>query len=261
MVALVFLAALIVFHLASAHSNIGYPLPYNKISCKASAPWCKSACPPIWGHPSTSPKKPAAIWKRGQTVQITWHKNNHIGGFYRRSLVVSLRQKRSEFYRLNVLTYIASLLSTCGSMLGIRRLRSITDVGRRARSNAVVVLCAGMTSTLEHTATTLGYQTYTQTEITCSHKYGMAASIGRGRGPSTQTILVVASFPSVEAQSCAASIQQHGRVMHGLVARVPLERCNAVVNHARRTKLWIPFPTSLRTTNGLLCIFLHLAEK
>ncbi len=34
-----------------------------------------------------SPEKPAAKWKRGDSVEITWHKNNHIGGFYRRSLV------------------------------------------------------------------------------------------------------------------------------------------------------------------------------
>ncbi len=75
---------------AAAHSNLGYPLPYSRIACKASESWCKGACPPMWKSTRgryNSPDKPAATWRRGQRVEIVWHKNNHIGGFYRRSLV------------------------------------------------------------------------------------------------------------------------------------------------------------------------------
>lgn len=73
---------------ASAHSNVGQPLAYNAISCKASTNWCKGSCPPLWkGKTRNTPQKPAAVWKRGQTVEIIYHKNNHVGGFYRRSLV------------------------------------------------------------------------------------------------------------------------------------------------------------------------------
>lgn len=79
------------FFLSTAHSNVGKPLAYNKMACKASAKWCKGACPPIWKSGGAkfrnTPSNPSAVWKRGQRVEIVWHKNNHIGGFYRRSLV------------------------------------------------------------------------------------------------------------------------------------------------------------------------------
>eukprot|EP00171_Calliarthron_tuberculosum_P001541 IDg1541t1 len=78
-------------HRCAAHYNLKSPAPYNKISCKASMSWCKKACPPIWRNGKASarnsPANPSAVWKRGQTVTIEWHKNNHNGGFYRRSLV------------------------------------------------------------------------------------------------------------------------------------------------------------------------------
>lgn len=75
--------------IASAHSNLGYPPPYAFRSCRIASDWCeRKACPPTNIAPQlNSPEKPAAVWRRGQKVTITWHKNNHIGGFYRRSLV------------------------------------------------------------------------------------------------------------------------------------------------------------------------------
>lgn len=82
--------ALTLVSVAVAHSNLGYPLPYSTISCKASESWCKGACPPLWKSVQSkfdSPDKPAATWRRGESVEIVWHKNNHIGGFYRRALV------------------------------------------------------------------------------------------------------------------------------------------------------------------------------
>jgi len=67
-----------------AHSNLGYPLAYSKVACKGKRRWCQGACPPVWkGLARNSPRKPAAVWRRGQRVRIVWHKNNHIDGFYR----------------------------------------------------------------------------------------------------------------------------------------------------------------------------------
>lgn len=75
----------------NAHSNVGNPLAYNPTACKASEPWCKGSCPPVWktgkAIARNSVEKPAATWERGQKIEIIWHKNNHVGGFYRRSLV------------------------------------------------------------------------------------------------------------------------------------------------------------------------------
>ena len=78
----------------SAHSNLGYPLPYWKRSCKPNFSNCRrkgqQACPPLFrgrGRKYSKPSDPAAVWSRGQKVEIVWHKNNHVGGFYRRSIV------------------------------------------------------------------------------------------------------------------------------------------------------------------------------
>lgn len=71
-----------------AHSNLGYPLSYNPLPCKATNPWCKpTTCPPVWSTVRSSPRRPAAVWRRGSRVLIVYHKNNHNGGFWRRSLV------------------------------------------------------------------------------------------------------------------------------------------------------------------------------
>ncbi len=86
----VFLLAALTSRVA-AHSNLGYPLPYNRLACKAGARWCHGGCPPLWrsgwARARNRPGLPAAVWRRGQTVDIVYHKNNHRGGFFRRSLV------------------------------------------------------------------------------------------------------------------------------------------------------------------------------
>lgn len=70
------------FTLAYAHYNLIYPHPYNPIDC--NRPDCSGPCPPVWPGQS---RKPVATWKRGDWVQIQWNRNNHEGGFYKRSLV------------------------------------------------------------------------------------------------------------------------------------------------------------------------------
>eukprot|EP00171_Calliarthron_tuberculosum_P007335 IDg7335t1 len=75
--------------LAAAHYNLRSPLPYNPIDC--NQPECRGPCPPIWksgnARARNSPSNPSATWSRGEKVTIEWHRNNHEGGFYRRSLV------------------------------------------------------------------------------------------------------------------------------------------------------------------------------
>lgn len=82
---------LIGINVCAAHFNLIYPMPYSRVSCKGSKSWCKKACPPIWKFGSSkaknSPSNPSATWYRGEELTIKWHKNNHEGGFYRRSLV------------------------------------------------------------------------------------------------------------------------------------------------------------------------------
>lgn len=75
--------------IAAAHYNLRYPMPYNPIDC--NRPECAGPCPPIWktgrARARNTPSRPSAYWKRGQVVNIEWHRNNHEGGYYRRSLV------------------------------------------------------------------------------------------------------------------------------------------------------------------------------
>ena len=89
--ALTILLFSIVTHHAEAHSNFKTPFPYNPLSCRSNEPWCMRACPPVWktggSKARNTPQSPSAEWKRGQKVTIEWHRNNHKGGFYRRSLV------------------------------------------------------------------------------------------------------------------------------------------------------------------------------
>lgn len=72
-----------------AHYNLISPQPYNKIDC--NPPECPGPCPPIWRTGSArarnSPQHPAAVWSRGDVKEISWHRNNHEGGFVRMSLV------------------------------------------------------------------------------------------------------------------------------------------------------------------------------
>lgn len=72
-----------------AHTNLVNPRPYNPIDC--NPPDCFKACPPIWkmgpAAARNSPQKPSKIYKRGQWIDLSWHRNNHFGGFVRFSLV------------------------------------------------------------------------------------------------------------------------------------------------------------------------------
>lgn len=72
-----------------AHYNLKDPFPYNPIDC--NPPECLGPCPSVWksGHGKlrNSPSSPSRTWHRGQNVTIEWQRNNHEGGFYRRSLV------------------------------------------------------------------------------------------------------------------------------------------------------------------------------
>ena len=81
--------AFILFGLAHGHYNLKYPMPYNRIDC--NKPDCHGPCPLLWltgnSKARNSPDTPSAVWRRGEKVQIEWHRNNHEGGFYRRSLV------------------------------------------------------------------------------------------------------------------------------------------------------------------------------
>eukprot|EP00171_Calliarthron_tuberculosum_P009507 IDg9507t1 len=74
---------------ALAHYNLKDPMPYNPIDC--NAPDCRGPCPPIWktggGAARNSAATPSRTWRRNTHVTIEWHRNNHEGGFYRRSLV------------------------------------------------------------------------------------------------------------------------------------------------------------------------------
>lgn len=99
-------ALLVILGIASAHSNLGYPLAYSKRSCKASeSHTCDGACPPLNGNARNSPQNPADTWRRGQEVEIIWHKNNHIKGFYRRSLVPIKLMKEHKWHKLTAFDY------------------------------------------------------------------------------------------------------------------------------------------------------------
>lgn len=76
------------------HYNLKHPAPYNDFQCSPASkndPICGPGCPTILSSgiqkAHNTPATPSAVWRRGQNVTIEWHRNNHEGGFYRRSLV------------------------------------------------------------------------------------------------------------------------------------------------------------------------------
>lgn len=79
----------------SAHTFLTGPEPYNRKylteSCtKSNSPGCYLACPPYRPYVSrvsNTPSNPAAVWKRGEKVNIQWARNQHEGGFIYLSLV------------------------------------------------------------------------------------------------------------------------------------------------------------------------------
>lgn len=89
-ISLLLLSALVA--LASAHSFMTQPDAFNRVfqtkSCKGDE--CTNACPNVLrdtSDMSNTPDRPAATWRRGQEVMISWAKNNHRGGLVRVSLV------------------------------------------------------------------------------------------------------------------------------------------------------------------------------
>lgn len=98
---LISLAILLLVGFTSGHYNLADPIPYNRISCRV--PKCLQACPPIWktggAAAVNSPETPSRTWSRGETVTIKWHRNNHEGGFYRRSLVPVKHMYNKEVHK------------------------------------------------------------------------------------------------------------------------------------------------------------------
>lgn len=88
---LVLFALCIVIHNArvAAHFNLKHPAPYNPQAC--NPPNCPGPCPAIWktggARVRNTPSTPSAVWRRGESVTVQWHRNNHDGGMYRRSFV------------------------------------------------------------------------------------------------------------------------------------------------------------------------------
>jgi len=72
----------------SSHSVFMFPKPYSVQHC--NLPECTAPCPRVWGagvNKAQNAPWNSVIWKRGQLVDVGWHKNNHYGGFVRHSLV------------------------------------------------------------------------------------------------------------------------------------------------------------------------------
>lgn len=78
-----------VFTPARAHTNFVWPTPYNWVDC--NPPECPTPCPPIWTTGNAKarnwPSNPSVTWRRGSYQKVEWHRNNHEGGYFRRSLV------------------------------------------------------------------------------------------------------------------------------------------------------------------------------
>lgn len=75
---------------ATAHDWLTSPRAYNRVyrarDCKGRQ--CRDACPPRWAHGmNNSVENPAAVWRRGQKVRITYARNNHHGGMMRIAIV------------------------------------------------------------------------------------------------------------------------------------------------------------------------------
>ena len=98
------LSFVLVCSFAWGHSDLGYPEPYNN-ACKGDQPCVKYACPKVGWRPRNTPQRPFATWRRGQRVEIIWHKNNHSGGFYRRSLVPIKHMHSHEWHQRTAFEY------------------------------------------------------------------------------------------------------------------------------------------------------------
>lgn len=88
--ALFIIALVTAFQDTVSHDWLTFPRTYNRVfrtrDCKGAQ--CREACPPRWARGmNNSVEEPAAVWRRGETVRITYARNNHHGGMIRIALV------------------------------------------------------------------------------------------------------------------------------------------------------------------------------
>lgn len=99
-IALVALYSLALYTCVDGHFNLKHPAPYNPLHC--NPPNCPGPCPALWktggGRVRNTPSTPSAVWRRGERVTVQWHRNNHDGGMYRRSLVPIERMHDREWH-------------------------------------------------------------------------------------------------------------------------------------------------------------------
>lgn len=122
----------LIFTSAHAHSLLMNPHPYGN-GCKGCA-----ACPPYirWtASRMDSSWRNATNWRRGETVNIQWEKNNHNGGFVRLSLV-----PLSQMFNRSAHSYLAFYF-TCWEHGAYICKSSIcgSDLEGRAFSRSIIV--------------------------------------------------------------------------------------------------------------------------
>lgn len=80
-------------HCALAHSFFTVPIPFSTVEgCRLGGPPgfqsnCPGPCPNVGFRNDTAPDLPTATYKRGDTYEIRYTKNNHFDGFLRLSFV------------------------------------------------------------------------------------------------------------------------------------------------------------------------------
>lgn len=89
--------------LVHTHSFLTKPEPYTKrtketANCRGAS--CLNACPEFIAESSITESSPSETWRRGQTVWVTWAKNNHHGGFGGFSLVPVAQIHNSSAHEL-----------------------------------------------------------------------------------------------------------------------------------------------------------------
>lgn len=90
-----------------AHTNLAYPQSYYPASCHN--PNCRGPLPPMLSsgkfRARNSEKNPAEVWRRGQTVNIKYHRNNHGGGFVRMALVPLSKKLDKKWHEYTAFHY------------------------------------------------------------------------------------------------------------------------------------------------------------
>lgn len=93
----------------TSHSHLAYPRPTRRLDCRIGnrrERSCPGPCPPLdtYGQPTGyTPNRPAATWRRGESRNVRWHRNNHgngESGFVRLTLVpVSSMMDKHAHYK------------------------------------------------------------------------------------------------------------------------------------------------------------------